>query len=347
MYHIPKKKTTESTFIKDYRDEEIYNSRYGVTSEVSLSGAKIIESLHTYKQYSTIKLKEQLRAHKYNQNQDTITIENGLPQIVQKTGLKTFTGEEEWEIYQETDNYIAFGWNTVDQGFSFSESTMECSHFQFMKEWDYEVSFVEEENFWYDYDYANGTKFIGFKILKTRLTEPTLEVFKQWLKEQEISFTIVKNNTYLSESTCVIPTYKNSTILKISSTEVPAQKASGTYYTIYKGNQGDSMICKIIASSQFFKSTDGPGGLFSPSEIYLFPELYGVSFSRWEYSIDSVNWEIAVSGEHGIEIGSHSGKDNVLILASDSDLYTREDTTISFRCITNYPTVYAKVKNAG
>ena len=116
-----------------------------------------------------------------------------------------------------------------------------------MKEWDFEVSFVEEENFWYDYDYANGTEFIGFKILKTRLEEPTLDSFKNWLSGQEITFTVINNETYLSEDTCVIPTYKNNTILKISSLEAPAHEASGTYYTIYKGNQGDSMICKIIA----------------------------------------------------------------------------------------------------
>jgi hypothetical protein len=89
-----------------------------------------------------------------------------------------------------------------------------------------------------------------------------------------------------------------------------------------------------------FKSADGPNGLFSPQEIYLFPEIFNTHFKEWLYSTDSMTWYPVVSGEHGLEIGTFSEKENTLKISNDSDLYTEEDLTISFKCTTYMDQIY-------
>ena len=115
---------------------------------------------------------------------------------------------------------------------------------------------------------------------------------------------------------------------------------SGLYYTSVKGDSGDSIICKITPSAQMFKSADGPNGLFSPQEIYLFPEIFNTHFKEWLYSTDSMTWYPVVSGEHGLEIGTFSEKENTLKISNDSDLYTEEDLTVSFKCTTYMDQIY-------
>jgi len=85
-----------------------------------------------------------------------------------------------------------------------------------------------------------------------------------------------------------LQTQRNITYLipsEINSTPI----LNGTYYTLFKGETGDSVICKITPSSQMFKSVDGPNGPFTPNEIYLFPEIFNTYFKTWYYSIDSIN----------------------------------------------------------
>lgn len=92
----------------------------------------------------------------------------------------------------------------------------------------------------------------------------------------------------------------------------------------------------ITASSQIFKSTDG-GLTFSPDTIKLTPVFQGgISYSKWQYSIDGgVTWTDVISGSNGLTISS-----SVLSIAKSSDLYTDTVTTVSFKCIGSDSTYY-------
>lgn len=93
---------------------------------------------------------------------------------------------------------------------------------------------------------------------------------------------------------------------------------------------------KVIAESTVFKSTDG-GETFSPDTIRITPTFQGgVTFSKWQYSIDSgTTWKDITNGKNGLTISS-----STLIVSKTCDLYTNAITVISFKCLSNNSVYY-------
>lgn len=87
----------------------------------------------------------------------------------------------------------------------------------------------------------------------------------------------------------------------------------------------------ITASSQVFKSIDG-GITFSPDNVNLTPIFQGgLSFSKWQYSINGGStWADVSTGSHGITVSS-----GVLTLSKNSDLFSDTVTSLVFKVITN------------
>lgn len=93
---------------------------------------------------------------------------------------------------------------------------------------------------------------------------------------------------------------------------------------------------KVIAESTVFKSTDG-GETFSPDTIRITPNFQGgITFSKWQYSIDSgTTWKDITNGKNGLTISS-----STLIVSKTCDLYTDAITVISFKCLSNNSAYY-------
>lgn len=93
---------------------------------------------------------------------------------------------------------------------------------------------------------------------------------------------------------------------------------------------------KVIAESTVFKSTDG-GETFSPDIIRITPTFQGgITFSKWQYSIDSgTTWKDITNGKNGLTISS-----STLIVSKTCDLYTNAITAISFKCLSNNSAYY-------
>lgn len=93
---------------------------------------------------------------------------------------------------------------------------------------------------------------------------------------------------------------------------------------------------KVIAESTVFKSTDG-GETFSPDTIRITPTFQGgITFSKWQYSIDSgTTWKDITNGKNGLTISS-----STLIVSKTCDLYTNAITVISFKCLSNNSAYY-------
>ena len=127
--------------------------------------------------------------------------------------------------------------------------------------------------------------------------------------------------------TFTIPiTLDGKTVNKIFSWSCGKQGVTGT----------SAKSVDIIANSQIFKSTDG-GQTFSPETIKLTPTFQGgISFSKWQYSIDGgVTWKDVVSGNNGLYISS-----SILTINKTSNLYTDTTTSITFKCISNNTSYY-------
>lgn len=127
--------------------------------------------------------------------------------------------------------------------------------------------------------------------------------------------------------TFTIPiTLNGKTVNKIFSWSCGKQGVTGT----------SAKSVDIIANSQIFKSTDG-GQTFSPETIKLTPTFQGgISFSKWQYSIDGgVTWKDVVSGNNGLYISS-----SILTINKTSNLYTDTTTSITFKCISNDTSYY-------
>ena len=45
-------------------------------------------------------------------------------------------------------------------------------------------------------------------------------------------------------------------------------------------------LITIAASAQFFKSTKGANGIFTPDYIYLYPTFQNTQYGQWQYSIN-------------------------------------------------------------
>ena len=95
-------------------------------------------------------------------------------------------------------------------------------------------------------------------------------------------------------------------------------------------------LVKVIAESTVFKSTDG-GETFSPDTIRITPTFQGgITFSKWQYSIDSgTTWKDITNGKNGLTISS-----STLIVSKTCDLYTDAITAISFKCLSNNSAYY-------
>lgn len=143
-----------------------------------------------------------------------------------------------------------------------------------------------------------------------------------------ITFAVGSGATISADAgTFTIPiTLDGKTVNKIFSWSCGKQGVTGT----------SAKSVDIIANSQIFKSTDG-GQTFSPETIKLTPTFQGgISFSKWQYSIDGgVTWKDVVSGNNGLYISS-----GVLTINKTSNLYTDTTTSITFKCISNNTSYY-------
>lgn len=138
-----------------------------------------------------------------------------------------------------------------------------------------------------------------------------------------ITFAVGSGTTISADTgTFIIPiTLDGKTVNKIFSWSCGKQGVTGT----------SAKSVDIIANNQIFKSTDG-GQTFSPETIKLTPTFQGgISFSKWQYSIDGgVTWKDVVSGNNGLYISS-----GILTINKTSNLYTDTTTSITFKCISN------------
>lgn len=143
-----------------------------------------------------------------------------------------------------------------------------------------------------------------------------------------ITFAVGSGATISADAgTFTIPiTLDGKTVNKIFSWSCGKQGVTGT----------SAKSVDIIANSQIFKSTDG-GQTFSPETIKLTPTFQGgISFSKWQYSIDGgVTWKDVVSGNNGLYISS-----SILTINKTSNLYTDTTTAITFKCISNNTSYY-------
>ena len=122
------------------------------------------------------------------------------------------------------------------------------------------------------------------------------------------------------------------TVTKSSARITFTVKAGTTIYA----DTGTFKSVKVIAESTVFKSTDG-GETFSPDTIRITPTFQGgITFSKWQYSIDSgTTWKDITNGKNGLTISS-----STLIVSKTCDLYTDAITVISFKCLSNNSDYY-------
>ena len=105
-------------------------------------------------------------------------------------------------------------------------------------------------------------------------------------------------------------------------------------------------LVDITPSAYYFKSTTGKDGTFSPYSIFIYPRFQTVTYGKWEYSVNGVDWIDAVSNQSGITIGTFNSVPYTLRILSTSDLYTDTITSISFRCVSSNAAVYDTVSIA-
>lgn len=146
--------------------------------------------------------------------------------------------------------------------------------------------------------------------------------------------TMTTTNKYLWNYEVV--TYTDKT------TEETSKRVIGVY-----GNTGATgaaaKVCKINPSAQVFKSTTGAIGTFTPQYIYLYPTFQNCTYSKWQYSTDGTTWTDVTSGSHSMTIATYNSYANSLRIERTSDLYTSDNSSISFKCITNQSTTYDTV----
>ena len=116
---------------------------------------------------------------------------------------------------------------------------------------------------------------------------------------------------------------------------------SKSYGVAKQGSSGTpASMVSITPSALYFKSTTGQNGTFTPDYIYLYPRFQAVSYSNWQYSTDGgSNW-VSVSGANGLTVGTYGSVANALQISRLSTLYTKDITSISFRCNSNNAAVY-------
>lgn len=149
-----------------------------------------------------------------------------------------------------------------------------------------------------------------------------------------IKMDIVNNgqlNTFINISV-------DSTLTQSDTVDIPVLVGENTYHCTFsytlspQGADGSpAKSIDITASSQVFKSTDG-GTTFSPDTISLTPRFQGgISYSKWEYSINGgKTWSSITSSTNGVSISS-----GILSVSKASMLYTKEITSVVFKCISS------------
>ena len=87
----------------------------------------------------------------------------------------------------------------------------------------------------------------------------------------------------------------------------------------------------LSATSQVFKSSDG-GLTFSPDTIRLTPVFQGgITFGKWQYSRDGgSSWTDVSGASHGLSVST-----GALTISKTSDLFTRDVTSLSLKCISS------------
>lgn len=114
-----------------------------------------------------------------------------------------------------------------------------------------------------------------------------------------------------------------------------------SYGVAKQGSSGTpASVVSITPSSLYFKSTTGQNGVFTPDYIYLYPRFQAVSYSNWQYSIDGGSSWVSASGANGLTIGTYGAVANSLRISNTSTLYTKDITSISFRCNSTNAAVY-------
>lgn len=120
-----------------------------------------------------------------------------------------------------------------------------------------------------------------------------------------------------------------------------------------KGEDGEigpgAKTITIAASAQFFKSTQGANGIFTPEYIYLYPVFQNTQYGKWQYSINGgVDWVDVSSGVADLTIDTYNERANSLRIGRDSSLYTDEVTSISFKCEAkeDFDTVFSTISIA-
>ena len=141
--------------------------------------------------------------------------------------------------------------------------------------------------------------------------------------------------TYICEATYdTITAYKEITFTRV---DIGKNGENGT----------DASLVDITPSANFFKSTTGKDGVFTPDYIYLYPRFQTVTYGKWQYYNSTTNvWVDITSGSNGLTIGTYNSIANSLQIAKSSSLYTDSITSVSFRCVSSNASVYDTVSIA-
>lgn len=145
-----------------------------------------------------------------------------------------------------------------------------------------------------------------------------------------------QNNTFLNISV-------DSTLIQNGILDIPVTVGKNVYHRTFsytlspQGADGSpAKAIDITPSSQVFKSTDG-GSTFSPDTITLTPRFQGnIDYSKWQYSTDGgETWNDVVSSTNGVTVST-----NILSVSKSSTLYTKDITSIVFKCMSTDSNFY-------
>lgn len=148
-----------------------------------------------------------------------------------------------------------------------------------------------------------------------------------WVEAENNQLPTTKEDEFLWSRTWII--YSDGTEAKTYS--VSRNPKNGE-----KGDKGDdgasAKLVTIAASSTIFKSNTGKNGTFYPNNITLTPDFQGVTGETvsWQYALDGATWINAVNGQHGITLNTNTKE---LIISKDTDLFTDDNSIITFKCI--------------
>ena len=111
----------------------------------------------------------------------------------------------------------------------------------------------------------------------------------------------------------------------------------------YKGKQGeDASIVNLVASQQFFKSSDGNS--FSPDIITITPDFQNCSFSSWYYSTNGGTSWIQITNTTSSSTDCYfDNTTKVLYIPKGFSKYNSSVTAIGFKCQSNIESVYDNI----